>query len=202
MMLESEGGAKNITDISQNTIENLYTALKTISSRNQALTQFIGNYRQLSRLPLPQKKEIRVTEMLAEIEELYREPCARKGIAFTYHPGPDKLSIQADDSQILQVLINLVKNATEALEGIPNPTLNLVVKRILNQVSIEISDNGSGIPDEVLKKIFVPFYSTKPTGSGIGLSLSRQIIRNHSGQISVQSKEGEGTTLKVALPVK
>ena len=202
MLLEEEGQPKNIRALSQGTIENLYTALKTISSRNQALTQFIGNYRQLSRLPLPQKKEIRVTEMLAEIEELYKEPCARKGIAFTYHPGPDKLSIQADDSQILQVLINLVKNATEALEGIPNPKLNLVVKRILNQVSIEISDNGSGIPDEVLKKIFVPFYSTKPTGSGIGLSLSRQIIRNHGGQISVQSKEGEGTTFKVALPVK
>ncbi len=202
MLLEEEGQPKNIADLSQGTIENLYTALKTISSRNQALTQFIGNYRQLSRIPPPHKKEIRVTEMLAEIEELYKEPCAKKGIAFSFHSGPDKLSIMADDSQILQVLINLVKNATEALEGIPNPKLNLVVKRILNQVSIEISDNGSGIPDEVLKKIFVPFYSTKPTGSGIGLSLSRQIIRNHGGQISVQSKEGEATTFKVALPVK
>jgi len=201
MMLESEGGAKDVADISQKTIENLYTALKTISSRNRALTEFIGNYRQLSRLPLPQKKEIRVTEMLAEIEELYTEPCARKGIAFSYHPGPDKLSIQADDSQVIQVLINLVKNATEALEGHPAPRLNLHVKRILNQVSIEITDNGCGISDEVLKKIFVPFYSTKATGSGIGLSLSRQIIRNHGGQISVQSKEGEGCTFKVALPV-
>jgi len=202
MLLEKEGRPKTVAALSQKTIENLYTALKTISSRNRALTQFIGNYRQLSRLPLPKKKEIRVTEMLAEIEELYNEPCARKGIAFTYHPGPDKLTIQADDSQIIQVLINLVKNATEAMEGKPDPSLNLVVKRILNHVSIEISDNGSGIPEEVLEKIFVPFYSTKPTGSGIGLSLSRQIIRNHGGQISVQSKEDEGTTFKVALPVK
>ncbi len=202
MLLEEEGEPKEVGSISQNTIDNLYTALKTISHRNQALTQFIGNYRQLSRLPLPQKKEIRVTDLLAEIEELYKVPCAKKGITFTLHPSPKKLSIQADDSQVKQVLINLVKNATEALEGLPDPRLNLVVKRILNQVSIEITDNGSGIPDEVLEKIFVPFYSTKPTGSGIGLSISRQIIRNHGGQISVQSKEGEGTTFKVALPVK
>lgn len=202
MLLEEEGQPKNVSALSQKTIENLYTALKTISSRNLALTQFIGNYRQLSRLPMPQKKEISVTTLLAEIEELYREPCARKGIAFTYHPGPDKLSVQADDSQVIQVLINLVKNATEALEDHPDPRLSLVVKRILNQVSIEITDNGCGIPDEVIKKIFVPFYSTKPSGSGIGLSLSRQIIRNHGGQISVQSNEGEGTTFKVALPVK
>lgn len=201
MLLEEEGQPKNTAALSQKTIENLYTALKTISSRNQALAQFIGNYRQLSRLPLPRKKEVRVTAMLAEIEELYKESCARKGITFTYHPGPDKLSIQADGTQIIQVLINLVKNATEALEGLPDPRLNLHVKRILNRVSIEITDNGCGIPDEVLKKIFVPFYSTKATGSGIGLSLSRQIIRNHGGQISVQSKEGEGSTFKVALPV-
>ena len=106
-----------------------------------------------------------------------------------------------DGIRIILQADNLVKNATEALEGLPDPRLNLHVKRILNQVSIEITDNGCGIPDEVLKKIFVPFYSTKATGSGIGLSLSRQIIRNHGGQISVQSKEGVGTTFKVALPV-
>ena len=201
LMLEKDGRPREVSTLSQKTIENLYTALKTISSRNQALAQFIGNYRELSRLPMPKVKEIKVAEMLEEIEELYKEPCAKKGITFRFHTGPDKLSVLVDNSQVKQVLINLVKNALEALEGIPDPVINLHVKRILNQVSIEICDNGSGIPEEVKEKIFVPFYSTKSGGSGIGLSLSRQIIRNHGGQISVQSKEGEGSTFKVALPV-
>jgi len=201
MLLEEDGRSKKVSEISQLTLDNLYTALKTISSRNLALTQFIGNYRQLSRLPLPEKKEIRVADLLTEINELYKEPCARKGITCSIHPGPEKLNILADDAQIKQVLINLIKNATEALEDRADPRLDLAVKRILNHVSVEIKDNGAGIPGEVLEKIFVPFYSTKSEGSGIGLSLSRQIIRNHNGQISVESEEGKGTTFKVMLPV-
>ena len=75
------------------------------------------------------------------------------------------------------------------------------VKRILYQVSIEIHNNGPAIPPDILEKIFVPFYSTKPEGSGIGLSLSRQIISNHGGQIAVESEEEKGTTFRVMLPV-
>jgi signal transduction histidine kinase len=138
---------------------------------------------------------------MQEIKELYKEPCQAKGITCSMHTGPEKLSILADENQIKQVLINLVKNAMEAMEGKPDPKLDLAVKRILNHVSVEISDNGSGIPTEVLEKIFVPFYSTKPEGSGIGLSLSRQIIRNHKGQIVVESEDGSGTTFRVMLPV-
>jgi signal transduction histidine kinase len=201
MLLENKGRVKEVSDVSQQTIENLYTALKTISGRNRALTKFIGNYRQLSRLPMPDRKEIPVAGLMQEIKELYVPPCQEKGITCSIHTGPENLSILADDSQIKQVLINLIKNATEALEKRPDPTLNLAVKRILNHVSLEISDNGSGIPEDVLEKIFVPFYSTKPEGSGIGLSLSRQIIRNHNGQITVKSEAGVGTTFKVMLPI-
>jgi len=201
MLLEEGDHSKEVSKISQHTIDNLYTALKTISSRNRALTQFIGNYRQLSRLPQPEMKEIQMAALLGDIAELYREPCQKKGIRCSIHSGPENLSILGDDSQIKQVLINLIKNATEALAERPEPTLNLAVKRILNHVSVEINDNGSGIPTDVLEKIFVPFYSTKPEGSGIGLSLSRQIIRNHGGQILVESEEDKGTTFKVMLPV-
>ena len=201
MLLEKNGQAKELSEISQKTIDDLYTALKTISGRNQSLTQFIGNYRQLSRLPLPDKKGVRVAELLTEIQELYWESCAKKGISCSINPGPDNLSIMVDESQVKQVLINVIKNATEALENVPDPSLNIAVKRILNHVSIELTDNGTGIPPEILEKIFVPFYTTKSEGSGIGLSLSRQIIRNHGGQITVVSKEGKGTTFKVAFPI-
>ena len=202
MLLDEEGRPKERAKLSQKTIDNLHTALKTISDRNAALTRFISNYRQLSRLPRPDKKEVRVADLLGEITQLHRVQCAEKGITCSIHPGPEQLVIMADEAQVKQVMINMVKNALEALDEIPDPRLAITVKRILNQVSLEISDNGSGISPDVLDKIFVPFYSTKPEGSGIGLSLSRQIIRNHGGKISVESEAGKGTTFKVAFPVK
>ncbi len=200
MLLESEGKPKDVSGISQKTIDNLYTALKTISSRNRALTEFIGSYRQLSRLPLPEKKELQVTGLLEELRELYEIPCKEKGIACSFNHGPENLRIMADDAQLKQVLINLIKNATEAMYKVPNPVIGISVKRILHQVSIEIYNSGPAIPPNIFEKIFVPFYSTKPEGSGIGLSLSRQIIHNHGGQIAVDSEEGKGTTFKLMLP--
>ena len=201
MLLEKEGKPKEVSELSQKTLENLHTALKTISGRNQALTEFIGSYRQLSRLPLPEKKQVLVADVLSGISELYAIPCKNKGIECSISTGPGKLMLLADEAQLKQVLINMVKNATEALEGVENPGIDISAKRILHQVSIDIHNNGPAIPPEILEKIFVPFYSTKAEGSGIGLSLSRQIIRNHGGQIGVDSREGEGTTFKVLLPV-
>ena len=201
MLLEKEGTPKNVSELSQKTIENLYTALLTISDRNRALTEFIGSYRQLSRLPPPVKEELAVTDLLAGLSELYEIPCRRKGIECSISTGPAKLTLSADEAQLKQVLINLVKNATEALDGVEDPLIEVSVKRILYQVSIEIHNNGPAIPPDILEKIFVPFYSTKPEGSGIGLSLSRQIISNHGGQIAVESEEEKGTTFRVMLPV-
>ena len=200
MMLEKEGGPKKVSDINQKTIDNLYTALLTISGRNRALTEFIGSYRQLSRLPHPVKEDMLVADLLTGLSELYEIHCKAKGIACSFSTGPEKLFISADEAQVKQVLINLIKNAIEALEGVENPGITISVKRILHQVSIDIHNNGPAIPPDILEKIFVPFYTTKPEGSGIGLSLSRQIISNHSGQIGVESKEGEGTIFRVLLP--
>lgn len=200
MLLEHEGKAKDVAGLSQKTIDNLHMALKTISSRNQALADFIGSYRQLSRLPMPEKEELQVSELLKEVRELYELTCKEKKISCTFNSGPGNIRILADEAQVKQVLINLVKNATEAMEHTTEPCIGITVKRIFNQVSIEIHNNGDLIPPEVLEKIFVPFFTTKVEGSGIGLSLSRQIIRNHGGQISVESEKEKGTTFKVLLP--
>jgi two-component system nitrogen regulation sensor histidine kinase NtrY len=201
MLLEEKGSPVALSKVSQKTIDDLYTALKTISDRNRALTRFIGSYRQLSRLPAPELKVILVSGLLDELGELHRVQCEERGIACSIHPGPGQLAILADGPQVRQVLINLVKNAIEALEDSSDAKLDITVKRILDSVSLEISDNGPGIPPEIQEKIFVPFYSTKADGSGIGLSLSRQIIRNHGGQITVESEAGRGTTFKISLPV-
>jgi two-component system nitrogen regulation sensor histidine kinase NtrY len=202
MLLEKNGKSKDVSELSQKTIDNLYTALKTISNRNRTLTEFISSYRQLSRLPSPAKEEIHVAEMLEELRELYEIPCREKGIASSIHHGPENLRIMADEGQLKQVLINMVKNATEAMDSVKDPVIEISVKRILHRLSIEIHNSGPAIPPDVLEKIFVPFYTTKAEGSGIGLSLSRQIISNHGGQIAVESEAGKGTTFKVMLPVE
>lgn len=201
MLLENNGSPKDVSELSQKTIDNLHTALKTISGRNRALSEFIRSYRELSRLPPPVKKKVHLTEILEELLGFYELTCSKNGISCTVHHGPENLVIMADDAQLKQVLINLIKNATEAMKKVNDPVIRISVKRILHQVSIEIYNSGPAIAPDVLDKIFVPFYSTKPEGSGIGLSLSRQIISNHGGQIAVESDEGKGTTFKVMLPV-
>jgi two-component system nitrogen regulation sensor histidine kinase NtrY len=201
MLLEKGGKPMDISELSQKTVDNLHTALKTISDRNRALTAFIESYRELSRLPLPNKQEVHLAGMLDELRGLYEVTCNQKGITCSIHQGPENLLIMADDAQLKQVLINLIKNAIEAMDKVPDPAIGIYVKRILHQVSIEIYNSGPAIAPDILEKIFVPFYSTKPEGSGIGLSLSRQIISNHGGQIVVESEEGKGTTFKVLLPV-
>ncbi len=146
MLLEKEGKAKDLNELSQKTIENLYTALKTISGRNRALTQFIGNYRQLSRLPMPEKREVGIAGMLMEVSDLYKHACTKKGISCSIHPGPENLKIMADESQVKQVLVNLVKNAIDALENIPEPRMHIVVKRVLNHVPWRFPTMGSAFP--------------------------------------------------------
>jgi signal transduction histidine kinase len=201
MLLEEGGKPKDAASISQVTIDNLHTALKTISDRNAALSKFIGNYRQLSRLPLPEKKSVPVAGLLEEIARLHQARCRERGIECRVSPGPDQFVVDADEVQLKQVLINLVKNALEAMENSENPVLEISAKRILDDMVIEIRDNGPGIPPDMMEKIFVPFFSTKPEGSGIGLSLSRQIIRNHGGHMTVSSEAGSGTRFRLLLPV-
>jgi signal transduction histidine kinase len=201
MMLEEDGKARNLSSLSQQTIDNLHQALQTIADRNAALCKFIGNYRQLSRLPMPERKKVEVAGLLEEVLGLHREQCALRGITFALQPGPAGLTAFLDAGQVKQVLINLVKNAMEALEDKQGAELRLTAKRVLDEVLIEVHDNGAGIPPAILEKIFVPFFTTKAEGSGIGLSLSRQILRNHGGQLSVASTPGTGTAFHITLPL-
>lgn len=202
MMLQEDGRARAISSLSQETIDNLLQALKTISDRNRALTRFIGNYRQLSRLPIPEMEPVRASDLLHELFDLYAKEGEARGIRLILKPGPAaQLHIHVDRIQLKQVLINLVKNGMEALEGISRPELTISVKRVLDDCLIEVRDNGPGIPPDQLDKIFVPFFSTKPEGSGIGLSLSRQIIRNHHGQLTVHAEPDRGALFRISLPL-
>jgi len=113
---------------------------------------------------------------------------------------PADLLLTIDEKMFTQVLINLVKNAIEALKGRPNKSIRITIKETDNgRVLIQVEDNGIGIPEEVLERIFIPFFTTRENGSGIGLSLSRQIMSLHGGTINIRSKEGEGTRVELLL---
>jgi two-component system, NtrC family, nitrogen regulation sensor histidine kinase NtrY len=143
-------------------------------------------------------KTILVKDLIEKITLLMRPEIKKTTIHFEAHCDFDYLSIEADEEMIEQVLINLVKNSIESLHDSPSGKIELTGLHNGNSVLIQVADNGPGIIKEAMAKIFVPFFTTKKTGSGIGLSLSRQIMQMHQGNLTVESEPGVRTvfTLK------
>ena len=168
--------------------DDLREGLATIENRSKGLIKFIDAYREYTSLPKPVIKTVRLKELIDKVAQFMKTELKRTNILFIHECHSEYLTIQADEEMIEQVLINLLKNAKEALLETDNPTLSLIGKYEDNVIKIEVSDNGSGIIREALEHIFVPFYTTKKSGSGIGLSLSRQIMQMHNGTITAESE--------------
>lgn len=167
--------------------EDLREGLDTIESRSKGLIRFIDAYREYTSLPQPKIKTVRVTELIDRVGQFMKTQLKKTTIEFTYSCESEFLTIQADEEMIEQVLINLVKNAMESLGNSKQGKITLKGEAHENNVIIEVADNGPGIIKEALAKIFVPFFTTKKSGSGIGLSLSRQIMQMHNGTLTVDS---------------
>lgn len=175
-------------------LEDMYLSLQTISKRSAGLIKFVKEFRTLTHIPKPKLAEVPVKELLEELALLHKKELVDHGIVIGVDVSPANLFIFADKTMIEQVLINLIKNAIQAFED--QPVKRIELKAYANEKGravISVKDNGSGIDAEALEKIFIPFFSTKKTGSGIGLSLSKQIMRQHEGNITVKSTLGEGT---------
>jgi two-component system nitrogen regulation sensor histidine kinase NtrY len=168
--------------------EDLREGLSTIENRSKGLIKFIDAYREYTSLPKPKMSTIRIRDLIEKVAQLMKTELRKTKIDFHYEWSSEYLTIQADVEMIEQVLINLLKNAIEALSETENPKLRLIGRYDENMIKIEVIDNGPGIIKEALEHIFVPFYTTKRTGSGIGLSLSRQIMQMHNGTLSVESE--------------
>ncbi len=168
--------------------DDLREGLSTIESRSRGLIKFIDAYREYTSLPKPKIATVRIQELIEHVAQLMKTELKKTSIDFNYSCSSEYLTIQADIELIEQVLINLLKNAIEALAETAEPRLELKGSFDENSIKIEVIDNGSGIIKEALEHIFVPFYTTKKRGSGIGLSLSRQIIQMHNGSITVESE--------------
>lgn len=169
------------------TINRTVEGLNIIEERGIGLLNFVSNYRKLSSLPKPQKTSINLCVFFAHIKELFLEEFTAVNVELKTEINPNDLCLIADKDQITQVLINLMKNSLNALKGIENGKMALKAIEKDGKIQLSIADNGKGIQPDILEDIFIPFYTTNETGSGIGLSLSKQIMQMHNGTISVSS---------------
>lgn len=171
-------------------------ALRTIGKRSEGLIHFVEGYRNLAHIPKPSLKPFPARELFARVGRLLGTPLGESGARFESSVRPESLELLADPVLLEQVLINLLLNAAEAVKGRPEARIDLAA--YLDERGrpvIQVRDEGIGIPEENQDKVFVPFFSTKEGGSGIGLSLSRQVMLLHNGTISLSSKPGAGTVV-------
>lgn len=182
------------SELKKEDLEDMYLSLQTISKRSAGLIKFVKEFRNLTHIPKPKLAEVNVKELLDELAQLHKKELADNQITISVSVDPANLYVLADKTMVEQVIINLIKNAIQAFDEQPEKQIELTgYSNEKGRTIISVKDNGSGIDSEALEKIFIPFYSTKKTGSGIGLSLSKQIMRQHEGNITVKSALGKGT---------
>ena len=175
--------------------QDLLQSLQVMEDRSKGLVNFVKAYRSITQVAQPHFREVRINDLVNRVHTLLAPTLREGNIRWQQQLSSPDLSFTVDLELVEQVLINLIKNATEALTEIDDPVLSLRAYRTLqNEVLIEIQDNGEGMEDDVMEQIFIPFYTTKAEGSGVGLSLSQQIMRLHQGGLSVRSSVGRGTT--------
>lgn len=178
----------------EGTVEDLELGIITIKRRSEGLLKFAETYRNLNKITTLNLAKIYVRDLFETLFRLMQPSLQQKNIDIDVILKDPELVIEADVNLMEQVMINLLVNAIEAVKDQGQPHIVLSAYKAANQkVTIKIADNGSGIPADVLDKIFIPFFSTKKSGSGIGLSLCKQIMMLHKGNVQVQSTEGEGT---------
>lgn len=184
----------SIAALSSEEAMDLVRSLLAIETRGKGLVSFVQSYNNLANVPKPYITDVPVAALLERIKQLLQHDMERASIALLTRCEPAHLALRADTQQVEQILINLVKNAREAIGGRANGRITITAATTRNnEVKISVSDNGEGIAANKLQDIFIPFYTSKKDGSGIGLSISRQLMLANKGHISVSSQEGIGT---------
>ncbi len=175
-------------------LEDLELGIDTIKRRSEGLLKFTESYRNLNKITKLDLKKILVRDMFENLNSLMQPTMEKKHIELEIVLRDPALAIEADINLLEQVLINLIVNAIEAVKDKENPRISLSAEvQANNRTVVKVADNGMGMPTELLDKIFIPFFSTRKTGSGIGLSLCKQIMLLHKGNIQVQSADGKGS---------
>jgi signal transduction histidine kinase len=190
----NNGILKSPAEIDEKVISTTIRGLDIIREQGKGLIAFVDSYRKLTRLPEPEKKRFKAKGLIENILILSGSFENSRNVEISGRVTPEELEILADEKMISQVLVNLLKNAFQSHAG--NREAKVRITANLgenNRPRICVSDNGPGIPEDLIDKIFVPFFTTRKNGSGIGLSLSRQIMRLHGGTLTVKSVPGKET---------
>jgi len=187
-------------EITQDSIEDALSSIEVIEERSHGLIDFVEQFRNLTNVPELKIRSFELKKVMDNTSRLFQKELRTRRITMKVMIVPENLMIRADEKLLEQVIINLVKNS---LEAINNPRGALVIKAYAdphNNRVIQITDNGPGIDPLAMESIFVPSYTTKEKGSGIGLSISRQIIQMHNGTINVRSNPGVETVFEIVIP--
>lgn len=196
----SNDKSKNPNEITEEVISNTVGGLKVINERGSNLTDFVTTYRKLTKIPFPQRTQISLFDLIDKVRILSSTHPGFENTEFVVSLSPENISICADESQLIHVLINIVKNAIEATDQTAKPQITIKANQQSDgRVAIVVSDNGRGISAEQADQVFVPFFTTKENGSGIGLSFSRQVIRMHNGTLNIKSVYGKGTSVIIIV---
>jgi nitrogen fixation/metabolism regulation signal transduction histidine kinase len=197
--LASSEGVKAKTELSREALEDANQSASIIEERSKGLVAFIERYKKLTGLPPLKMERFAASDLFLKVEQLFREDIKTRGIKLSL-PRQCKVQMEADRHMMEQVLINLVKNSLEAVRNTKDPEIDLSCRQGAGgRLFLQLSDNGEGIPNDKLEQVFVPFFTTRQNGSGIGLSLCRQIIRSHKGHLSIESEPGKGTRATISL---
>ena len=175
-------------------LEDIELGIDTIKRRSEGLLKFTESYRSLNKITKLELQKVSVYDLLENLNTLMLPTLEKKNIDLDIILRDINMTIDVDVNLLEQVLINLLVNAIEAVKDQAEPMISLSAEIMANGKSVlKVSDNGVGMSPELMEKIFIPFFSTRKTGSGIGLSLCKQIMLMHKGNIQVQSTEGKGT---------
>lgn len=178
-------------------LNDIKTGIYTIKNRSEGLLQFAKSYRLINKVDQPDFEEISVAVLFENIYQLFEPKLIESGIGLDIILNNVRLKIIADLHLVEQILINLILNAIQALETAEHPGIRLIGLEKEEEIWIQVADNGKGMKHELTEQIFTPFFTTKKTGSGIGLTLSKQIMLVHNGNISVESEPGKGTMISL-----
>jgi len=184
--------------LNQINLQSVQEGLKAIEKRNLGLKKFISSYNKYSDIPEPNLTPILLTDLFKDIQSLIIDSCKENNIDFNYTLTSDELKINADEKMIFQVILNLIRNSIYFVKSSNKPQIQLSAFKSNNSICIVVKDNGLGISKELEDSIFIPFFSAKPDGTGIGLSISKKIMQMHKGDLSFSSIPNQKTefTLK------
>ncbi len=195
---ELSSKAKGRGAVGAEELEDFHMGISTIEKRSEGLINFVSDFRSLAHIPTPKFTAIRIADLFDRLQLLFQNQLDQESVTMESVIQPKDLLLFADCALIEQVMINLTQNAIHAVKDAEGRLVKLEAYIDENgKIIIEVSDNGKGIEEEAMSKIFIPFFTTKKRGSGIGLSLSKQIMRRHKGNIQVKSEWGKGTTFKL-----